>query len=204
MKIYAKTKRMMDILLSLLLIILTLPLLIIISILNTIFFKGKIFFIQLRPGVNEQLFKIIKFKTMLDAKDINGHFLPDSQRMTRWGNFLRNTSLDEMPELINVLIGDMSFIGPRPLLEEYLPLYSEEQRARHKISPGITGLAQISGRNQLSWDDKFKLDIYYVQNYSFLLDCKILLATLYKVLIRDGVNAEGEATVKKFEGAKNK
>lgn len=145
-------------------------------------------------------FTMVKFRTMRDAVDVRGNSLPDSERMTPLGHFLRSTSLDELPELWNVLKGDMSLVGPRPLLMEYLPLYSPEQYRRHEVRPGVTGWAQINGRNALSWEEKFKLDVWYVDNQSFWLDLKILFLTVKKVLVRDGISAEGEATMSKFTG----
>lgn len=159
-----------------------------------------VLFRQIRPGLRGQPFKMIKFRTMLDALDKDGRPLPDSERMTPLGSFLRSTSLDELPELWNVLKGDMSLIGPRPLLMEYLPLYSSEQSRRHEVRPGVTGWAQINGRNELTWDEKFKLDVWYVDNQSFWLDLKILLLTVKKVFIREGISASGEVTMSKFTG----
>ncbi len=146
---------------------------------------------------------MIKFRTMRDAQDANGNPLPDSERMTPFGSFLRSTSLDELPELWNVLKGDMSLVGPRPLLMEYLPLYSTEQYRRHEVRPGVTGWAQINGRNALSWEEKFKLDVWYVDNRSFWLDLKIIFLTVKKVVVRDGISAEGEVTMSKFTGSKS-
>ena len=162
--------------------------------------KGKPFFFQIRPGFNEKLFNIVKFKTMTDAKDDEGNLLPDAARMTKIGSFVRKTSLDELPQLINVLRGDMSLIGPRPLLQEYLPLYTTEQKKRHNIRPGITGWAQVNGRNAISWEDKFKLDVFYVQNLSFLLDLKILILTIKKVVVKDGITSDTSVTMEKFKG----
>ncbi len=162
--------------------------------------KGKPFFFQTRPGKNEQLFNIIKFKTMTDVKDSNGNLLPDAERMTKIGNFVRKTSLDELPQLLNVLKGDMSLIGPRPLLPEYLPLYSEEQQKRHTIRPGITGWAQVNGRNAISWQQKFELDVYYVAHLSLWLDVKVLLLTIKKVLVREGISSNTTITMEKFKG----
>lgn len=162
-----------------------------------------VLFRQVRPGLNGKPFEMIKFRTMRDAIDGAGNPLPDSDRMTPFGSFLRSSSLDELPELWNVLKGDMSLVGPRPLLMEYLPLYSPEQYRRHEARPGVTGWAQINGRNALSWDEKFKLDIWYVDNRSFLLDMKIILLTIKKVIVRDGINADGEATMAKFTGRKS-
>ncbi len=159
-----------------------------------------VFFRQTRPGLNGKPFEMVKFRTMRDAYDENGLSLPDSVRMTPFGRFLRATSLDELPELWNVLKGEMSLVGPRPLLMEYLPLYNEEQRRRHEVRPGITGWAQVNGRNAISWEEKFKLDVWYVDNQSFWLDLKILFLTIQKVFIRDGISAQGEVTMPKFTG----
>lgn len=158
---------------------------------------------QTRPGKDGKPFKMIKFRTMLDAYDERGNPLPDSERMTSLGHFLRSTSLDELPELWNVLKGEMSLVGPRPLLMEYLPLYSKKQYRRHEVSPGITGWAQVNGRNAISWEEKFKLDVWYVNNQSVWLDIKILFMTLKKVFVREGITAEGEATMSKFKGTKD-
>ncbi|WOX05447.1 sugar transferase [Microbulbifer pacificus] len=163
-----------------------------------------VLFRQVRPGLNGRPFEMVKFRTMRDAVDATGGLLPDSERMTPFGSFLRSSSLDELPELWNVLKGDMSLIGPRPLLMEYLPLYSPEQYRRHEVRPGISGWAQVNGRNALSWDEKFNLDIWYVDNRSFFLDMKIICLTIKKVLLRDGITAEGEATMPKFEGKLDK
>ena len=162
--------------------------------------NGKPFFFQKRPGKNARIFSIIKFKTMNDKKDKNGDFLLDAERLTIVGKFVRKTSLDEIPQLLNVLKGDMSLIGPRPLLPEYLPLYNESQRRRHEVKPGITGWAQVNGRNAISWEDKFNYDVWYVDNMSFWLDVKILLLTVKKVFVREGISAEGSATMEKFTG----
>jgi lipopolysaccharide/colanic/teichoic acid biosynthesis glycosyltransferase len=163
-----------------------------------------VFFRQIRPGMNGKPFEMVKFRTMRDAVDKKGNPLPDSERMTSFSQFLRSTSLDELPELWNVLKGDMSLVGPRPLLMEYLPLYSEEQYRRHQLRPGITGWAQVNGRNAISWEERFKLDVWYVDNRSFWLDLKILFLTVKKVLVRDGISAEGEATMSKFTGNSDK
>lgn len=160
-----------------------------------------IFFRQRRPGVNGKAFEMIKFRTMTNERDENGNLLPDDVRLTKFGSFLRSTSLDELPELINVLKGDMSLVGPRPLLMEYLPLYSERQYRRHEVRPGITGWAQINGRNALSWEEKFELDVWYVENRSLWLDIKILFLTILKVVKRDGISHGGEATMPKFAGS---
>lgn len=159
-----------------------------------------VFFTQIRPGLCGKPFRMIKFRTMNDARDSNGQLLPDSERLTLLGSFLRSSSLDELPELLNVLKGEMSLVGPRPLLMEYLPLYSQEQARRHEVRPGVTGWAQINGRNAISWEEKFVLDVWYVNNRSLWLDIKILFLTVKKVLVRDGINAEGEATMPKFTG----
>lgn len=161
-----------------------------------------VLFRQVRPGMHGKPFEMIKFRTMLDAVDAQGNVLPDDVRLTPFGRFLRSTSLDELPELWNVLKGDMSLVGPRPLLMEYLPLYSTEQARRHEARPGVTGWAQVNGRNAISWDDKFKLDVWYVDNQSLWLDIKIIFLTIKKVLVRDGISAEGEATMSKFTGSK--
>lgn len=161
-----------------------------------------VLFRQVRPGLRGRPFKMVKFRTMRDAVDANGNPLPDAERMTPFGNFLRSVSLDELPELWNVLKGDMSLVGPRPLLMEYLPLYSPEQAWRHEVRPGVTGWAQINGRNALSWEEKFKLDVWYVDNQSFWLDLKILLLTVKKVFVREGISAAGEATMPRFTGSR--
>ncbi|PFG51186.1 lipopolysaccharide/colanic/teichoic acid biosynthesis glycosyltransferase [Marinobacter sp. LV10R520-4] len=161
-----------------------------------------LFFCQTRPGKDGKPFQMVKFRTMLDAVDAQGNSLPDSERMTEFGHLLRSTSLDELPGLWNVLKGEMSLVGPRPLLMEYLPLYSKEQYRRHDVRPGITGWAQVNGRNAISWENKFELDVWYVDNRSLWLDVKILFLTVKKVLIRDGISGEGEATMSKFTGSK--
>lgn len=160
------------------------------------------FFRQTRPGMRGRPFNMVKFRTMTDARGVNGELLPDADRLTPFGRFLRASSLDELPELWNVLKGDMSLVGPRPLLMDYLPLYSTEQSRRHEVRPGITGWAQINGRNALSWDEKFKLDVWYVDNRSLWLDIKILWLTVRKVLVRDGISAAGEATMPRFTGSR--
>ena len=160
-----------------------------------------VFFRQTRPGLHGKPFEMVKFRTMLDAQDENGNPLPDSERMTPFGRFLRSTSLDELPELWNVLKGDMSLVGPRPLLMESLPLYSQEQYRRHDARPGVTGWAQVNGRNAISWEDKFRLDVWYVDNQSLWLDVKILFLTVKKVLVRDGISGEGEVTMSRFTGS---
>lgn len=162
--------------------------------------KGKIFFTQQRPGKNGKIFKVIKFKTMNDKKDENGNLLPDEKRLTKIGKFIRKTSLDEIPQLLNVIQGDMSLIGPRPLLPEYLKLYNDFQKRRHEVKPGITGWAQVNGRNAISWEDKFKYDVWYVDNVSFLLDLKILFLTVKKVFKSEGISSVNSATAEKFKG----
>lgn len=159
-----------------------------------------VLFRQSRPGLHGRPFTLVKFRTMRDARDANGSLLPDEQRMTRLGGFLRSTSLDELPELWNVLRGDMSLVGPRPLLMEYLPLYGAEQARRHEVRPGVTGWAQVHGRNDVDWEERFRLDVWYVDNRSFWLDVKILLLTLAKVIRREGIRQEGQATMRKFRG----
>ncbi|MBB5322524.1 sugar transferase [Marinobacter oulmenensis] len=196
-------KRLFDVLCALFAIMLLFPVILVVGILIHRKLGSPILFRQTRPGKGGKPFLMIKFRTMLDAVDKQGNPLPDDQRMTAFGRFLRSTSLDELPELWNVLKGEMSLVGPRPLLMEYLPLYSEEQYRRHDVCPGVTGWAQVNGRNALSWEDKFKLDVWYVDNQSFLLDLKILFLTVKKVLIRDGISGEGEATMSKFSGNQN-
>jgi lipopolysaccharide/colanic/teichoic acid biosynthesis glycosyltransferase len=179
------------------------PLLLLVTLL--LFFANKnsgVFFTQLRPGKNEKVFKLIKFKTMTDEKDENGNLLPDAQRLTKIGKFVRSTSLDELPQLINVLKGDMSLIGPRPLLVKYLPLYSDFQKRRHEVRPGITGWAQVNGRNAISWQRKFELDVWYVDNISFKTDIKIFFMTILKVIRRKDINSETSATMEAFKGNK--
>jgi len=161
---------------------------------------GKPFFLQTRPGKNERLFNIIKFKTMNDKKESEGNLLSDAKRLTKVGAFVRKTSLDEIPQLINVIKGDMSLIGPRPLLPEYLPLYNDFQKRRHEVKPGITGWAQVNGRNLISWKQKFDYDIWYVENISFLLDCKIVFLTIKKVFKREGISAENSVSAEAFKG----
>lgn len=193
-------KRLFDILVSFCcLIILAIPLLCL-ALLVRLSLGNPVFFVQLRPGMNGKAFDILKFRTMKNVYDSSGELLPDRERITRFGVFLRESSLDELPELWNVLKGEMSLVGPRPLLMEYLPLYSSAQRRRHEVRPGITGWAQINGRNAISWEDKFACDLWYVDNQSFLLDMRIILITVKRVLSREGVSAYGETTVQKFTG----
>lgn len=193
-------KRLIDFTASLFGLILLSPVFIIVMI--GLFFanQGKPFFFQTRPGKNECLFKIIKFKTMNDKKDAQGLLLDDVHRLTKIGSFVRKTSLDEIPQLLNVIKGDMSLIGPRPLLVQYLPLYDDFQKKRHNIKPGITGWAQVNGRNAISWKQKFEYDVWYVEHCSFLLDVKILFLTIKKVFVREGISQEGEATMEVFNG----
>ena len=193
-------KRLIDILASLFCLLVLSPVLLLVFALVRIQMGSPVLFRQVRPGMNGKPFMMVKFRTMLDAVDAQGNPLPDDQRLTRLGSFLRSTSLDELPELWNVLKGDMSLVGPRPLLMEYLPLYSPEQARRHEVRPGVTGWAQVNGRNALSWDEKFKLDVWYVDNQSLWLDIRILFLTVKKVLVREGISADGEATMSKFKG----
>ena len=193
-------KFLIDLFVSLVVLVVTFPIFLIITILLTIANQGKPFFFQLRTGKNEQLFKIIKFKTMNDKKDSDGNLLSDAQRLTKIGNFVRKTSLDELPQLLNVLKGDMSLIGPRPLLPEYLPMYNEIQKRRHEVKPGITGWAQVNGRNAISWEQKFEYDVWYVNHVFFLLDCKIAYLTINKVFKREGITSENSATAEAFKG----
>ena len=195
-----KIKRVLEFIIALFALILFSPVLLIVASLVRFKLGSPIFFCQPRVGLNGKVFKMIKFRTMKDAYDENGEPLPDSKRLTPFGQFLRRTSLDELPELINVLKGNMSLVGPRPLLVEYLPLYSEEQMKRHDVRPGITGYAQVNGRNNISWTKKFELDVYYVENFSLWLDLKILWRTVAKVLAQADINQEGNVTVEKFNG----
>ena len=193
-------KRIIDFIASLIGLVLLFPVLAILTFLLTLANKENPFFFQIRPGKHEKLFKIIKFKTMTDARDIHGNLLPDNQRLTRLGGFIRKTSLDEIPQLFNVLKGEMSLIGPRPLLPEYLPLYNDIQKKRHQVRPGITGWAQVNGRNSIGWEDKFMLDVYYVNNFSFAMDLKVLFLTIKKVLLREGVTSVTSVSMEKFKG----
>ena len=193
-------KEIFDKTLALLLLILFSPIFLILSLLIYLTMGKPIFFRQERPGLNGKIFKIYKFRTMSDEKDENGELLSDEKRLKGIGKFIRSTSLDELPQLINVLKGDMSFVGPRPLLVEYLELYNDEQKRRHDVKPGITGWAQVNGRNAISWEEKFKLDVWYVDNQSFLLDMKILWMTFLKVLKRDGISSTKSVTMEKFKG----
>jgi len=194
-------KRAFDVAVSALLLAILCPLIFIISIAVLVDTGRPVFFVQTRPGYKGKPFRMYKFRTMKDLKDENGNLLPDELRITRLGEFLRSTSLDELPELFNVLKGDMSLVGPRPLLMEYLPLYTPEQMRRHDVKPGMTGLAQVKGRNLLTWEEKFELDVYYVDHWSLILDFCILLLTVWKVLIREGISQEGHATMPDFIGS---
>lgn len=191
-------KRFLDFTLSLLALILLSPVMLIIAILVRIKLGTPVIFKQQRPGKNEKIFTLYKFRTMTDKKDENGNLLPDSERLTKFGKLLRSTSLDELPELVNIIKGDMAIVGPRPLLVGYLPLYNEEQKHRHDVRPGLTGLAQVNGRNSISWEEKFKDDLKYVNKITFIGDTKIILKTVGKVFKREGISQEGNATMEKF------
>lgn len=193
-------KPIFDFLLGILLFLCFSPIFLVVMMILYFANGGSPFFYQLRPGKGGKIFKIIKFKTMNDKKDSQGNLLPDTNRLTKIGLFIRKTSLDELPQLLNVIKGDMSLIGPRPLLPEYLLLYNEKQHRRHEIKPGITGWAQVNGRNAISWNKKFELDIWYVDNVSLLLDIKILFLTIKKVLLREGISAQGQVTTQRFKG----
>ena len=195
-------KRVLDLLISAAALLLLSPLLLVLSCVGAVAMGGSPFFLQTRPGLREEPFRLIKLRTMSNAKDGEGRLLPDEQRLNRYGRFLRSTSLDELPELINILKGDMSLVGPRPLLMEYLPLYNESQRHRHDLRPGLTGLAQVNGRNAQSWEERFALDLRYVRDVSLRLDLRILLKTVGAVLRREGISAENSATMEKFTGTK--
>lgn len=199
--IYKTIKTTFDPIIALLTIFILLPFLILIFIILALSgSKSKVMFTQTRIGEKGFAFQIMKFKTMTDDTDSDGKLLPDELRMTKIGSLLRKSSLDEVPQLFNILAGDMSFVGPRPLLPKYIPLYSQEQLRRHNVKPGITGWAQVNGRNAISWAKKFELDVWYVDNISFLLDLKIIFKTIQKVIIRDGINAENSATIEPFDG----
>ncbi len=193
-------KRVIDITISFILLLVSLPITLIITVLLAIANEGKPFFFQIRPGKNEKLFKIIKFKTMNDKKDNFGNLLSDEKRLTNIGKFVRKTSIDELPQLLNVLKGDMSLIGPRPLLVQYLPLYNETQKKRHNIRPGITGWAQVNGRNAISWQQKFEYDVWYVENLSFWLDVKIVFLTILKIIKSENINQNSQNTMEAFNG----
>lgn len=195
-------KRILDIILSFLALVILSPLLILIAFLIRIKLGEPVFFKQLRPGKNEKIFGILKFRTMTDAKDENGNLLPDKIRLTRFGQFLRSTSIDELPELLNILNGDMSIVGPRPLLVQYLERYNEEQKHRHDVKPGLTGLAQVNGRNGITWEEKFHYDLEYVKNITFYGDCKIIFQTVMKVFGREGISSTTSVTMEEFKGNK--
>lgn len=195
-------KRPMDFILSLIAILALSPVLLLVAILVRTKLGSPILFKQKRPGLNEKVFMMYKFRTMTDERDEDGELLPDNVRLTKFGNFLRSTSLDELPELFNILKGDMSIIGPRPLLVHYLPLYNAHQKRRHEVRPGLSGLAQVNGRNAISWEDKFNLDVKYVDSVSFIEDWKIILLTMKKVFVREGINSETAATMEPFKGTK--
>ena len=205
---YAKCfKRVLDFVLSLVALIVLSPILLILTVVGAIAMKGNPFFTQLRPGKiskktgEEKIFRLIKFRTMSNAKDKDGKLLPDDVRLNKYGNFLRSTSLDELPELLNIIKGDMAIVGPRPLLVKYVPLYSEEQRHRHDVRPGLTGYAQVHGRNTVTWEAKFDMDVAYVRNITFIGDVKIIFGTVGAVLKRDGINSETSVTMEEFKGS---
>ncbi|MBQ9780406.1 MAG: sugar transferase [Clostridia bacterium] len=207
---YAKClKRVLDFTLSLVALMILSPILLILAVVGAVAMKGNPFFTQLRPGKiskktgKEKIFRLIKFRTMSNAKDQDGNFLPDDVRLNRYGKFLRSTSLDELPELFNILKGDMALVGPRPLLVKYIPLYNEEQRHRHDVRPGLTGYAQVNGRNAVSWEDRFKMDVAYVNHVTFMGDLKIILQTVKTVLSREGISSETSITKEEFTGTQN-
>lgn len=195
-------KRLLDFLLSLTALLILSPVLLVLCVLGAVFMKGSPFFTQQRPGKDEKIFRLIKFRTMSCEKDKDGNLLPDEQRLNRYGRFLRSTSLDELPELINILLGQMSIVGPRPLLVKYLPLYDEEQRHRHDVRPGLTGWAQVNGRNAISWEEKFRLDVEYVEHISFSMDLKVIFMTVGKIFKREGISSQTSATMEEFKGTK--
>jgi len=195
-------KPFLDVVVASVAFIVLLPVFLVVVVLLAVANAGKPFFFQMRPGKNEKIFRVIKFKTMNDRKDANGDLLPDAKRLTPIGKFVRKTSLDEIPQLLNVIKGDMSIVGPRPLLVEYLPLYDDQQKHRHDVKPGITGWAQVNGRNAIGWEQKFEYDIWYVDNVSLLLDLRILLLTIRNVIRSEGINSATSATMEKFTGTK--
>ena len=202
---YAKyIKRILDILLSGCALLVLTPVLPVLTVLGAIMMKGNPFFTQLRPGKDEKIFRLIKFRSMTCETDKQGNLLPDEQRLNSYGKFLRATSLDELPELINIFIGQMSIVGPRPLLVKYLPRYNQEQKRRHDVLPGLTGYAQVNGRNAISWEEKFRLDVWYVDHLSFWLDVKIILQTVGKIFKREGISSESSATMEEFMGTEEK
>ena len=203
--IYEKyIKRILDFTLSLIALICLSPILLIVAILVRINLGSPVIFKQKRPGKNEKIFTLYKFRTMTDEKDDNGDLLPDSQRLTKFGKFLRSTSLDELPELINIIKGDMAIVGPRPLLVKYLPLYNEKQKHRHDVRPGLTGYAQVNGRNAISWEEKFEDDLKYIENITLINDIKIILKTIKKVIKRNDISQENNATIEEFKGSEEK
>lgn len=198
---YAKVfKRILDFLMALFALLVLSPVLLILTVLGAVKMKGNPFFTQMRPGKDEKIFRLIKFRTMTCEKDENGDLLPDEVRLTKYGRFLRSTSLDELPELVNILLGQMSLVGPRPLLVRYLPRYNAIQRRRHEVRPGLTGWAQVNGRNAISWEDKFRLDVEYVEKISFAMDLKIVFITVGKIFKREGISSETSATMEEFMG----
>ncbi len=198
---YAKyIKRMLDFLISLMALIVLSPVLLVLTVVGAIKMKGNPFFTQLRPGKDEKIFKLVKFRSMTCEKDAQGNLLPDEKRLTKYGKFLRSTSLDELPELWNILKGDMSIVGPRPLLVKYLPRYNKTQARRHEVRPGITGLAQVHGRNAISWEKRFAYDVAYVEKIGFLMDLKIIFQTVRVVLVREGISSESSCTMEEFMG----
>lgn len=198
---YAKYfKRLIDLILSLCAVIILSPVLLVLTFLGTVFMRGNPFFCQERPGKNEKIFKLVKFRSMDNRKDEDGNLLPDDVRLNKYGRFLRASSLDELPELFNILKGDMSIVGPRPLLVSYLERYNEEQRHRHDVRPGLTGYAQAHGRNAVSWEDRFSMDVWYTRNVTFMGDAKIILDTIKAVVKREGINSETSATMEEFMG----
>lgn len=202
-RLYEKyIKRCLDFVLSLLAIIVLSPVMLVTALLVRVKLGSPVLFCQIRPGKGGKLFRMYKFRSMTDEKDADGKLLPDEVRLTAFGKKLRSTSLDELPELFNILKGDMSIVGPRPLLEQYLPLYNERQRHRHDVKPGVTGYAQVNGRNAITWEDKFEKDVWYVENISFITDIKILIKTVSVVFSRDGINSESSATMEDFTGEK--
>ncbi|MGV2444986.1 UNVERIFIED_CONTAM: sugar transferase [Bacillus sp. ATCC 13368] len=197
-------KRAMDFILSLIAIVILSPILLVVALLVRVKLGSPVLFKQKRPGLNEDVFLMYKFRTMTDERDEHGELLPDNVRLTRFGRLLRSTSLDELPELFNILRGDMSIVGPRPLLVQYLPIYNDHQKRRHEVRPGLSGLAQVNGRNAISWENKFNLDVEYVDNVSFIGDWKIIFLTIKKVFVREGINSEVAATMEPFKGTNQK
>ena len=195
-------KRPMDFIMALIALIILSSILLILAVLVRVKLGSPVIFKQNRPGLHEKIFKMYKFRTMTDARDEQGNLLPDEKRLTKFGMMLRKTSLDELPELWNILIGDMSFVGPRPLLAEYLPLYNEEQKRRHEVRPGLSGLAQINGRNTINWEEKFNLDVVYIDNISFIGDWKIIFLTIKKVFVKEGISSNTSVTMEPFRGNK--